>query len=99
MGLRIIDKHRRPPVEVSDADRLAGLEAATHAWAMARGDAAHPGMEQEFVATFRRVRERLTSPAEMTAMATRIRAGLLNGDEPGKKSHYKVDIATLLELL
>lgn len=98
MGLRIIDRPAPIRRDISDAERLSGLQVATHAWFMARGK--DLGSEAEFVAHFRRVRDRLKTPGSMVEMATRVRQDIKNRRQgEAEASHNKVDVTTLLELL
>jgi hypothetical protein len=98
MGLRIVDRRlTRRGGDISDQERLSGLEHATHDWFVARGK--DVGAEAEFVARFRKVREQLKSPSTMVEMATKVREGIKQRTQAGGEPHSKVDVATLLELL
>lgn len=99
MGLRIIDRHRPLRLDISDAERLSGLEVATHNWFVVRGK--DFGAEAAFVAHFRQVRERLKTPGSMIEMATKVRQDIKDRQRADAEGppHGKVDVATLLELL
>lgn len=97
MGLRITDRQFRTR-DVSDAERMAALESEARRWtAMRPGRPAVDG--QDFLAHFREVRARLSSPDRMAEMADKIRADILGHNNESALSHNQVDIATLLELL
>ena len=97
MGLRIIDRPTHFQSDITEADRLSGLTAATREWLTNKGK--DPRGEAEFVAHFREVRGRLASPSSMVEMAVRIKSGIMEQNANAKAPHNKVDVATLLELL
>ena len=100
MGLRIIGRNQPFRHAISDAERLSGLQLATRDWFLARGK--DLSTEAAFMAHFRQVRERLTSPGSMLEMATKVRQDIKDrqkGRAEGTAAHSKVDVTTLLELL
>ena len=99
MGLRIID--RRPPVraaEPTEAERLAGLTAAARHWAGVKG-LNNLDIQAAFIDNFRRAKARLDSPAEVEALAGRVRDLVLGRPGDAAQPHGQVDVATLMVLL
>jgi hypothetical protein len=98
MGLRIVDRQFRVRTDITDAERLAGIESEARRWAALRGGGAVTD-SQDFVTHFREVRSRLSSPDRMAEMAHKIRDDIKGRTNDSALSHNQVDIATLLELL
>lgn len=100
MGLRIIDRKRKPPQMPPHPDEVKKqLETVTEQWVQRRGSALPSKSVDEFVEQFQQVKNRVPTQDEALSIVKHMSAKLKSGWSVGFQPHQKVDVATLLVLL
>lgn len=102
MGLRIIGRSLERSRTMSEEEQRGALERTMDEWIAARGGDTPPALRRDFLDHYQRAKSRLngaSAPDCMLAMATQLRRQIQGHSKDGFKSHAKVDVATLLELL